>query len=327
MIVSATVTTGVTALDGTMGDEVETMMTANWTTTGSDMDCGNGEVDEGEECDGIDWQGATCESLGYVPGLLSCTMDCEFDVAHCVPAGMVLVPGGVFEMGSDDAPIEQPIRVVDVDSFYIDEVEVTVGEYEICVDRGVCDLPVIGEVGVNSCNYMVVGRGGHPVNCVSWYQAVSYCAWVDGGVKHLPTEAEWEKAARGTDARTYPWGDTPEPSCARLVMNEEGGQGCGTGATWAVGSKPLGISPYSGLDMAGNVREWVNDWYAWYDAEETDNPTGPRTGMTKSLRGGAFSNVDAGNFRTSIRSGAFPYYQGGEMGFRCGQALPARELE
>jgi hypothetical protein len=131
----------------------------------------------------------------------------------------------------------------------------------------------------------VPGREDHPINCISWAEASTYCGWA-GTVAHkrLPTEAEWEKAARGDDARIYPWGDVPLPSCTHVSMNEGPGGGCGNFSSLPVGSKPLGDSPYGVHDMAGGVWEWTADWYGVYDVAEDDNPTGPSMGTFRPPR-------------------------------------------
>ncbi|MEM9455848.1 MAG: SUMF1/EgtB/PvdO family nonheme iron enzyme [Myxococcota bacterium] len=240
---------------------------------------------------------------------------------------MVEVPGGEFEMGSNAFSNEQPIRQVWVDTFWIDETEVTVEAYKECVDAGVCTEPSTGTY----CNWSqggpVAGRENHPVNCVSWFQAEAYCEWVQGGTKRLPTEAEWEKAARGTDGRVYPWGDTPQPSCDRLVMSDAaaGGAGCGTGATWEVGSMPLGASPYGVQDMAGNVWEWVADWYGYYDAGETNNPVGPRNGTSRVLRGGSWFFDFTSIFRAAYRDSNDPTDSGNGVGLRCARTPSAAQ--
>lgn len=302
-------TTGGETTQGVAGSSSE-----GHTATGSAVVCGNDVVEDGEECDGTDWNGATCESLGYAEGSLACTEGCVIDVFGCLPEGMVLVPGGMFEMGSNDYTNEMPIRRVQVDAFWIDRTEVTVEAYSACVDDGECSEPSSG----GSCNWMVAGREDHPVNCVTWLQAVEYCTWAG---KQLPTEAQWEKAARGTDARTYPWGNVPG-SCTHVVMSE-GGSGCGMGSTWPVGSKPMGDSPFGAHDMAGNVWEWVADWYASsYDAMETDNPTGPLMGTVRVLRGGSWNSSVTYNFRAAYRY-FYPANVNDGVGFRCASTPPA----
>jgi formylglycine-generating enzyme len=291
-------------------------------STGPIAECGNGVVEEGEDCDGTDFGVATCESLGLSETGLMC-VGCQFDVSGCGPApGMVLIPGGTFEMGSDYSSNQWPIRQVQVDSFWMDETEVTVGAYSGCVDDGACSQPSTG----GSCNWMVAGRENHPVNCVTWSQAEAFCGWAGGGTKRLPTEAEWEKAARGTDAREYPWGDSPVPTCSHVVMNDAaaGGSGCGLSSTRPVGSKPLGDSPYGAHDMAGNVREWVADWYASsYDAAETDNPTGPALGTSRVLRGGSWFSSNTNHFRAAYRGNNNPAHGNNYVGFRCARTPPA----
>ncbi|MEM9455331.1 MAG: SUMF1/EgtB/PvdO family nonheme iron enzyme [Myxococcota bacterium] len=252
-------------------------------TTATMTNCRNGRLDQGEDCDGIEFlNDATCKDLQFPNGSLGCTKDCEFDYSKCAPTGMVLVKGGTFEIGSNEYSIEQPVRQAHVDTFLLDKIEVTVTEYFECVGNGGCLEPDVGE----SCNWNKEGREHHPIKCVTWFQANTFCIWSEG---RLPTEAKWEKAARGTDARTYPWGDIPEPNCDNAAMYDApaGGSGCGNYSTMEVGSKPQGDSPYRAQDMAGNVWEWVADWYGSYDARESNNPTGPVDGELRVLRGGS----------------------------------------
>jgi formylglycine-generating enzyme required for sulfatase activity len=188
-------------------------------------------------------------------------------------AAMVDVPQGPFWMGCNEAldadcsGNEYPYHEVTLSAYRIDVTEVAVVAYADCVDAGACSEPDSGA----ACNWSAVGRGDHPINCVDWQQAADYCAWAG---KRLPTEAEWEKAARGTDGRKYPWGsDAPTCSLANFYY---GVGGCADG-TVPVGSSPAGASPYAALNLAGNVGEWVADWYEtfYYASSPSDDPVGP----------------------------------------------------
>jgi len=166
-------------------------------------------------------------------------------------AVMVYVPAGEFEMGSaDGSNDEKPEHRVYLDAFWIDKTEVTNAQYQRCVMAGACKESWYAN-DANSAG------DAQPVVGVEHYMAEAYCEWVGA---RLPTEAEWEKAARGTDGRSYPWGNE-EATCEYAVMKDGSGNGCGEDKTWPVGNKPLGASPYGALDMAGNVWEWVADWY------------------------------------------------------------------
>jgi len=195
---------------------------------------------------------------------------------------MVFVPAGEFIMGGADPnePIAYPRHAVYLDAFWIDRMEVTNAQYLRCVQANVCE-PTIDP------SFEDLTKADHPVIEVTWYDAQNYCEWVD---RRLPTEAEWEKAARGVDERIYPWGNDP-PDCTKAQF-----ENCGSG-TAPVGSKPRGASPYGVLDMAGNVAEWVADWYGlnYYSESPYRNPQGPSSGDsrvmngdTRLLRGGAW---------------------------------------
>ena len=231
---------------------------------------------------------------------------------------MAFVPAGWFMMGCNEAADqgcdedERPYHRVWLDSFYVDVSEVTVAMYRDCVEAGACTPPAPGA----ACNWGEEGREAHPANCTDWFQAGAYCAWAG---KQLPTEAQWEKAARGIDGRIWPWGNEP-PTCARCAMGE-GGPGCGTGGTLPVCSKPEGRSPYGACDMAGNVMEWVEDpqdpeFYARSPERNPVNPGGAKDRL-HCLRGGERAYTIVNFLRTSNRDGLQPEYSNYGIGFRC----------
>jgi len=188
----------------------------------------------------------------------------------------------------------------------------------MCVAAGACDVPRHLSSYTNSSYYNDASFANHPVIYIYWQDASKYCEWAN---RKLPTEAQWEKAARGENLRAYPWGDE-KPSC-ELVNGVVDGNMC-VGDTTAVGSYPSGESPYGVLDMAGNVSEWVSDWYSsiYYGSlSNFINPTGPAAGTQKVVRGGCFrSNVMDDYLRISYRLSSDPSYWHGEVGFRC--AIP-----
>ena len=197
---------------------------------------------------------------------------------------------------------EKPYHKVYLDAYYIDKNDVTVDEYTRCVNAGGCTATNTRQ----DCDYGVSGRGDHPINCVDWNQANTYCQWAG---KQLPTEAQWEKAARGTDGRIYPWGN--KWNASKACFNKS--------SACEVGSYPQGASPYGVMDMAGNVLDWVSDWYdANYYASSPDrNPQGPDSGPYRVGRGGAWSVTDPTVLRSSYRGDDDPSGWGIIVGFRC----------
>jgi formylglycine-generating enzyme required for sulfatase activity len=179
------------------------------------------------------------------------------------------------------------------------------------------------------CNVGKAGREKHPINCVDWKMASTYCAWRKA---RLPTEAEWEFAARGSSQRTFPWGDDP-PSKTRLnacgsecvAWGKENEQAMqlmfdgddGFPATAPVGSFPDGKSSAGVLDLAGNVWEWTADWYAPYTADDATDPKGPATGDKRVVRGGAFNGWMADWLKPAWRWKSGPDTYNHAIGFRC----------
>lgn len=191
---------------------------------------------------------------------------------------MVYVQAGDFIMGGKGESDEQPQHSIYLDSFWIDKYEVTNALYKRCVDAGVCWTPSRASSKTRNEYYNNPTHDNYPVIYVSWDDANRYCNWAG---KRLPTEAEWEKAARGTDGRAYPWGNMPNSSLANEIDGTRGD-------TKAVGSYPAGASPYGAMDMAGNVWEWIADWYdaSYYAYSPRENPKGPQMGRYKVMRGG-----------------------------------------
>jgi WD40 repeat protein len=214
---------------------------------------------------------------------------------------MVYVASGEFEMGAFGTgdTMRLPIHTVFLDGFWMDQTEVTNGQYAQCVAAGVCEPSLYA-------GFEQYSGENQPIVAVTWHDAAAYCEWVGGA---LPTEAQWEYAARGSANRSYPWGED-EPDCDRANYLD-----C-VGTTAAVGSYPDGASWCGALDLAGNVYEWVADWSASYTGERQVNPVGPETGERKLIRGGSWLDFSPHLFSAQrIRYG--PDEAGNTVGFRC----------
>jgi formylglycine-generating enzyme required for sulfatase activity len=222
---------------------------------------------------------------------------------------LLYVPAGEFLMGSDDRDAnEQPQHSVYLDAFWIDETEITNGMYAECVVSGACTPPITNASSTRDAYFGNPDYDTYPVIFVSWSQAQDYCTWAG---RRLPSEAEWEKAARGVDGRICPWGNqSPDNSLLNYNMNFSD--------TKPSGSFPAGSSPYAALDMAGNVWEWVSDWYdsQYYQDAPTDNPTGPESGSRHVLRGGSWY-YDLNYIRAAFRFSANDSTTLNDVGFRC----------
>jgi eukaryotic-like serine/threonine-protein kinase len=270
------------------------------------------------------------------------------------PAGMAMIPGGKFFMGSDDASFKlwQPAHKVTLDTFCIDIHEVTTAAYRACSDQGECKRPdavpdypksegatdeqhdKTRNALAEHCNFGKDGREKHPINCLSWALADNYCKMTG---KRLPTEAEWEYAARGSDGRRFPWGDevgdhTFMNACGKECNAWEAKAGVKTSARmyeaddgWAgtapVGSFPKGKTRFGTYDVVGNVWEWTADWFETYRPDEAINPTGARAGDRKAMRGGGFNGgvpmwVDPAFRYHQVATASSP-----AIGFRCAANL------
>ena len=243
------------------------------------------------------------------------------------PDGMVLIPAGTFQMGCDPAhnggyscsSNELPLRTHDLSAYYIDIYEVTNAQYAQCVSAGDCTALSSSRSKTHTSYYGNPTYADYPVVRATWHQANAYCLWRN---KRLPTEAEWEKAARGSGTPyAFPWGDQA-PTCqlANFGGSPDPAPVC-VGDTLAVNSYATVTSQYGAINMAGNVWEWVQDWYQgdYYTVSPVSNPPGPATGTLKVLRGGSWWE-DPQGLRTAGREAHDPAYDSGtyySFGFRC----------
>jgi len=222
-------------------------------------------------------------------------------------AEMALIQPGAFWMGSDDGnDDEKPRHRVHLDAYSIDRFEVANGLYRRFMEA-------TGRAAPRFWTHGDLNGASQPVVGVSWHDADAYCRWFG---KRLPTEAEWEAAARGDDGRTYPWGEQWDSSRANSKESQ-------LNKPAPVGSYPSGVSPYGVHDMAGNVWEWVADWYAkdYYQRSPQRNPRGPEAGPWKVLRGGAWGYLPS-LLRTTSRLSITPDLRNTVVGFRCAKGGP-----
>ncbi len=242
------------------------------------------------------------------------------EITDAKGVSMVLVPAGEFTMGSDAGdPDEKPVHQVYLDTFYIDKYEVTNELYKICEDSKVCQPPS----NISSLRYReYYGNSefdNYPVVYIEWKMAKTYCEWRKA---NLPSEAEWEKSARGTDNRIYPWGNKPDVTYANYLSGQERRFG---GDITEIGNYKMGRSPYNAYDMAGNVWEWVADLYEidYYESlvENAFNPIGPSSGNEHVIRGGAFDSYLI-SIRSSNRKSSNPFNINYDIGFRCAKDAP-----
>lgn len=228
----------------------------------------------------------------------------------------VYIPEGIFTMGSNaaDMPKSYPEHRVSLNAYWMDQMEVTNGMFALCVDAGVCRSL---RYPAGKIRYLDdPGYENYPVVYVTWFDAQTYCAWAG---RRLPTEAEWEKAARGTDGRLYPWGNTlPDGRLANFDHSID--------VPLPVDRYLLGASPFGVLNMAGNVREWVADWFneSYYRRSPSANPAGSPVGKHRSLRGGSFLD-DARELLVFNRFEHAPDSPGINRGFRCAESDPYHE--
>lgn len=244
------------------------------------------------------------------------------DEEMAVPEDMILIPSGEFTMGTDSDqanPDQHPAHTVSLSAFYINKYEVTNAQYEQFIIAGgyqeekywhpagwqfVQDKDINQPIDFDRSNF---SDPMQPIVGISWYEADAYARWIG---KRLPTEAEWEKAGRGTDERIYPWGN--EMDFTRLAY-----QANNFVRTMPVGSFPSGTSPFDVYDMAGNVWEWTADWYNTYPvAGKRKNPKGPSRGVQRVIRGGGWG-ANRLQMQSIYRASEMPRYRDFRIGFRC----------
>ncbi len=247
----------------------------------------------------------TIRLAGFILAGLGLGMTMAFSALATDDVDMVLIPAGPFTMGASHAgadPDEQPPHRITLAAFRIDQYEVTHARYRRCVEAGACTL-------VPDPAYDDPGRANHPVALANWSQAVAYCQWAG---KRLPTEAEWEKAARGADGRRYPWGDEPADGLANVHT---------ANGVSPVGAFPRSASPYGVMDMAGNVWEWTSSRYLPYPYDAADGREDLQARGARVNRGGSWV-FDWKHAQTTHRSNiGHVYRRHRDLGFRCAASI------
>ena len=276
-----------------------------------------------------------CSSVRYPAVPHSETHPSQLPASITCGASMAAIGATRFLEGDNRFDSDIAEHWVSLSAFCIDRYEVTVADYHLCVIAGSCSESgpenTAGAPGWDElCNRADAGRDDHPINCVDWQQSDEFCKWKG---KRLPTEAEWEYAARGSDGRVYPWGNSPPDSSSANLCNTECAeflhahrlldiaplthQSDGWATTSPGGSFPADVSSFGVFDLAGNVSEWTADWYQTYSAEPITNPNGPQTGDFRVQRGGNwYSRVEEGA-NSVIRYPNEPQTRGVDRGFRC----------
>lgn len=246
----------------------------------------------------------------------------EVPVVFVLPPGMVLIPAMKFSMGCDpehnngySCPSDElPQHDVSLSAYAIDIYEVTNAQYAACVAAGTCAAPDATASQAREDYYLNAEFANFPMINVNWEEAQTFCRWAG---KRLPTEAEWELAARGTTPKTYAWGDDA-PECAKANTYHDASMSTCVGDTVAVGSYPDGASEFGVMDMTGNVWEWVADSYIadFYGVSPAENPLAEEANNVRTVRGGGW----AGNWlasRVTSRAYDLAFYSGLDLGFRC----------
>ena len=261
---------------------------------------------------------------------------------------MVFVPGGTFQMGSADTEIEDaitlckqhyspcnswyyereaPLHPVSLDDYWLDQTEVSNDQYRLCVDAGICTEPITCKKGEPT--YLDPEKNDHPVVCVDWDDAQTYCQWAGG---RMPTEAEWEYAIRGAEGLIFPWGNEfdgsklnyCEANCNQPHADDRFDDGYSL--TAPVGSYPSGVSWSGAYNMSGNVSEWVSDWFGNYLPDGLSNPLGPESGSEKMLKGCSWF-FNPAYCRGAMRPSVSPDTRFDYLGFRCVVPMDQKMLE